>query len=261
MLLHVWPGLNFWYCLGIISSPSWVLSFLSTDFAKKTTGLVSIILISALISSWSATNFLLSKFYFSLRRNRRANRFFRGYERAGKTIGYALLFFGNVGLYYSSEKSIACMLTFLSLAFHCLCALLCLQTYTDFGALEFLLSASLNQALSLFGLCSFYSWLVIIACIVISGLRYCLEPVHPQGEATRDNEVELESGQMLPAIAKTYEEDDSASLSCSFLDLALSRAGAPFRRRRYHWPPQYSAKERGQVKKKLPESLNRSDSI
>ncbi|KAE9445852.1 hypothetical protein C3L33_22250, partial [Rhododendron williamsianum] len=233
MLLPVWPGLNFWFCLGIISSPSWVFSFLAMDFAKKTTGLVSALLISALVLSWSASNFALSKFYFSLRRNPETDRFFRAYEGAGKTIGYSLLFFGNVGLYYFSEKSVACMLTFLSLAVYCLCALLCIQPYADFGALEFLLSGSLNQALSLFGLRSSYSWLVIIACIAISGIRFCLEPVHPREEAKRDEiELELETGQ-LPA--KTYKEDphppllawladDNPSPSGSLLDLAPSRS-------------------------------------
>ncbi|KAE9445851.1 hypothetical protein C3L33_22251, partial [Rhododendron williamsianum] len=242
MLLPVWPGLNFWFCLGIISSPSWVFSFLAMDFAKKTTGLVSVVLILAIVLSWSASNLALSKFYFSLRRNPETDRFFRAYEGAGKTIGYALLSFGNVGLYYFYEKSVACMLTFLSLAVYCLCALLCIQPCADFGALEFLLSASLNQALSLFGLRSSRSWLVIIACIVISGIRYCLEPVYPPGEATRD-EIELESGQ-LPA--KTRKEDphplgarladDNSSTSGSFLDI-------PFRWR-FHLPLKYSAKER-----------------
>ncbi|KAF7153814.1 hypothetical protein RHSIM_Rhsim01G0209900 [Rhododendron simsii] len=252
MLLHVWPGLNFWFCLGIISSPSWVFSFLAMDFEKKATGLVSVVLILAIVLSWSASNLALTKFYFLLRRNPETDRFFRAYEGAGKTIGYSLLFFGNVGLYYFSEKSVACMLTFLSLAVYCLCALLCIQPYADFGALEFLLSASLNQALSLFGLRSSRSWLVMIACIVISGIRYCLEPVYPPEEATRD-EIELESGQ-LPA--KTHREeppplgarlaDDNPSTSGSFLDI-------PFRRR-FHlpliyspFPLKYSAMERDKV--------------
>lgn len=210
---------------------------------------------------------MLSKFYFSLQRNPETDRFFRGYEGAGKTIGYALLFFGNVGLYYLSEKSIACVLTFLSLAVYCLCTLLCIQPYTGFGALEFLLSASLNQSLSLFGLRSSYLWLIIIACIIISGIRYCLEPVHARGEATRD-EIELESGQV--PHDKTYKEDpstlgarfgdDSPSPSSSFLDLALSGSTSPFRRR-IRCPPEFSAEERGKVKKQLPEPLIRCDSI
>ncbi|KAH7863874.1 hypothetical protein Vadar_022929 [Vaccinium darrowii] len=250
MLLPVWPVLNFWYCLAIISSLSWVFSFFAMDFVKKTTGFVSIFLISALVLSWSASNFMLSKFYFSLQRNPETDRFFRGYDGAGKTIGYALLFFGNVGLYYLSEKSVACMLTFLSLAVYYLCTLLCIQPYTGFGALEFLQSASLNQSLSLFGLHSSYSWLVIIACIIISGIRYCLEPVHARGEATRD-EIELESGQV---PHKNYKEEtpplgarfggDSPSPSSSFLDLAISGSTSPFRRR-IRSPPEFSAEERG----------------
>ncbi|XP_058216255.1 uncharacterized protein LOC131327228 isoform X1 [Rhododendron vialii] len=188
-LLHVWPGLNFWYYLAIISSPAWVFSFLAMDFIKKTTDLVFIFLISTLALSCFAINFMLSQFYFSLPSIPETDRFFRGYQRAGKTIGYTLLFFGNVGLYYFTEKSVACMLTFLLLAFYCLCALFCIQPYTDFGALEFLLSACMNQTLSLFELRSSYSWLVIIACIVIAGIRFRLEPP----EATTD-EVDLESG-------------------------------------------------------------------
>ncbi|KAE9448056.1 hypothetical protein C3L33_20046, partial [Rhododendron williamsianum] len=146
-------------------------------------------MISTLALSCFASNFMLSEFYFSLPSIPETDRFFRGYQRAGKTIGYTLLFFGNVGLYYFTEKSIACMLTFLFLAFYCLCAFFCIQPYTDFGALEFLLSACMNQTLSLFGLRSSSSWLVIIACIVIAGIRFCLEPA----EATTD-EVDLESG-------------------------------------------------------------------
>ncbi|KAH7850662.1 hypothetical protein Vadar_001141 [Vaccinium darrowii] len=201
MLLHVWPGLNFWFCLAIIWSPSWVVSFLAMKFIKKTTGLVTISLISMLAFSWSASIVVLWKFYFLLRRNRDTNRFFSGYESAGKTIGFALLFFGNVGLYYFSEKSVACMLTFLFLAFYCLCFLLCIQPYTDFGALEFFLSGSLNQTLHVFGLRSPYSWLVIIACIVIAGIRYRLEPAHPPGQATCDEveEVQLEAGLLTKA--------------------------------------------------------------
>ncbi|KAG5549546.1 hypothetical protein RHGRI_014764 [Rhododendron griersonianum] len=187
-LLHVWPGLNFWYYLAIISSPAWVLSFLAMDFIKKTTDLVFIFLISTLTLSCFAINFMLSQFYFSLPSIPETDRFFRGYQRSGKTIGYTLLFFSNVGLYYFTEKSVACMLTFLFLAFYCLCALFCIQPYTDFGALEFLLNACMNQTLSLFGLRSSYSWLVIIACIVIVGIRFRLEPP----EATTD-EVDLES--------------------------------------------------------------------
>ncbi|KAI8573547.1 hypothetical protein RHMOL_Rhmol01G0286000 [Rhododendron molle] len=171
MLLPVWPGLNFWYILGVISSPSWFFSLLAMDFFKKTSGFVFTFLILTLVLLWSAVNFVVSKLYFSLRRNPNTDRFFRGYQRAGKTFGYALLYFGNVGLYYFSEKSVASILAFLLLAFYCLCTLFCIQPYTDLGVLEFLLGASLNQTLSLFGLRSSYSWLVIISCIVIGGIR------------------------------------------------------------------------------------------
>ncbi|KAF7152952.1 hypothetical protein RHSIM_Rhsim01G0209700 [Rhododendron simsii] len=262
MLLPVWPGLNFWYYLGIISSPSWFFSFLAMDFFKKTTGLVSVFLISTLIVLWSAGNCVLSKLFFSLQRNPEADRFFRGYEGAGKTVGFALLFFGNVGLYYFSEKSIACMLTFLFLAVYCLCTLFCIQPYTDFGTQEFLLSASLNQTLTLFGLRSLYSWLVIIACVVIAGIRYCLEPVHPSGsglEATNDEVHELESGQLLP-IHTNNEEDTPDSLGAqldinnpspfeSFLELALAGSTSPLSEGDFNI---------GRRKKKVLESLVKS---
>ncbi|XP_058211271.1 uncharacterized protein LOC131323472 [Rhododendron vialii] len=198
MLLPVWPGLNFWYILGIISSPSWFFSLLAMDFFKKTSGFVSTFLILTLVLLWSAVNFVVSKLYFSLLRNPNTDRFFRDYLRAGKTFGYALLYFGNVGLYYFSEKSVASILAFLFLAFYCLCTLFCIQPYTDFGVLEFLLGASLNQTLSLFGLRSSYSWLVIISCIVTAGIRYHLEPVHPPGSEEISDEDQLDSGQLLP---------------------------------------------------------------
>ncbi|KAE9445630.1 hypothetical protein C3L33_22474, partial [Rhododendron williamsianum] len=174
MLLPVSPGLNYWYFLAIISSLSWVLSSLAMDFIKKTTRPVSVFLIWTLVLSWFTSNSVLSKFYFSLQRNPDSDRFFHGYECAGKTIGYVLLLFGNVGLYYFSEKSVACMLTFLFLSFYCLCYLFCIQPYTDFGTLDFLLSATLNQTLNLFGLRSSSTWLVVVmvACIIgIAGLR------------------------------------------------------------------------------------------
>lgn len=175
---------------------------------------------------------MLSKLYFSLRGNPETDRFFRGYESAGKTIGYAVLIFGNVGLYYFSEKAVACLLTFLSFALYCLCTLFCIQPYTDFGALEFLLGASLNQTLSFFGLRSSYTWLVIIVCIVIAGIRYRLEPVHSPGEAT-SHEDQLESGLLLPM---TRNEDrppfgtrlyDNVSPSESFLELVPGGSTSP----------------------------------
>ncbi|KAE9444754.1 hypothetical protein C3L33_23348, partial [Rhododendron williamsianum] len=198
MLRPVRPSLNFWYYLGIISSPLWVFSFLAMDFVKKSTGLVAVLLIFTLVISGFISNFALSKHYFGLRRNPETGRFFYGYERAGKSTGCVLVFFGNVGLYYYSEKSVACMLTFLFLGFYCLSTILCIQPYTDFGVLEFLLSASMNQALSLFGIRSYLSWLIIIACIGIDGMRYCLEPVHPRSEGTRD-EVQLPTSVQPPA--------------------------------------------------------------
>lgn len=203
------------------------------DFMKKTTGLPSFFLISTLLLSWSAGNFVLSNLYFLLQENPETDRFFRGYQRAGKTIGYAVLFFGNVGLYFLPEKSVACLLTFLSLALYCLCTLFCIQPYTDFGALDFLLSATLNQTLSVFKLRSLYTWLVIIVCIVIAGIRYRLEPVHSPGEATSHEDL-LESG-LLPSM--TYEAvsplplvarlDDNPTPSDNFLELAPSGLTCP----------------------------------
>ncbi|KAG5540399.1 hypothetical protein RHGRI_020577 [Rhododendron griersonianum] len=112
------------------------------------------------------------------------------------------MYFGNVGLYYLSEKSVASILTFLFLAFYCICTLFCIQPYTDFGTIEFLLSASLNQTLSLLGLRSSYSWLVIIACIVIAGIRYHLEPVYPPGLEATSDEGQHDSGELLPITSK-----------------------------------------------------------
>ncbi|KAI8573557.1 hypothetical protein RHMOL_Rhmol01G0286700 [Rhododendron molle] len=209
MLLPVWPGLNFWYILGVISSPSWFFSLLAMDFFKKTSGFVFTFLILTLVLLWSGINFVVSKLYFSLRRNPNSDRFFRRYQRSGKTFGYALLYFGNAGLYYFSEKSVASILAFLLLAFYCLCTLFCIQPYTDFGTIEFLLSASLNQTLSLFGLRSSYSWLVIIACIVIAGIRYHLEPVHPLGSGATSDEDQLDSGQLLPISSKKEDPPPS----------------------------------------------------
>ncbi|KAE9459893.1 hypothetical protein C3L33_08204, partial [Rhododendron williamsianum] len=231
MLHPVTPGLDFWYYLGITSSPSWVFSFLAMDFIKKTTGVISIILISTLLLSWLASNFVLSWFYFSLR-NQQTNRFLRGYEDTGKAIGFALLLFGNVGLYYFSEKSVACMLTFLFLAFYGLCTLFCIQPCTDFGALDFLISASLNQALSLFRLRSSYFWLGTSAFIVIAGIRFYLEPKHSPGEAT-SLEVHVEAGQ---SHHMTNEDDppppgarldDNPSPSGSSPKIALSESANP----------------------------------
>ncbi|KAH7862925.1 hypothetical protein Vadar_011175 [Vaccinium darrowii] len=190
MLIYVPPSLNFWFYLAIISSPSWVFSFSAMDFVKKTSGLVFIFLISTLTLLGCAGNLVLSYFYLYPQ----TNRSFRGYECAGKTIGFVLVVLGNVGLCYFPEKSVACILTFLFLAFYCLCALFCIQPYTGFGALEFLLTASLNPTLRRFGLPSPYSWLVIIACIVIAGIRFRLQPVHPPEQATSD---EVDEGQQL----------------------------------------------------------------
>ncbi|KAI8571223.1 hypothetical protein RHMOL_Rhmol01G0102300 [Rhododendron molle] len=261
MLLPVSPSLNFWYYLAIISSLSWVFSSLAMDFIKKTTRPVSVFLISTLVLSWFTSNSVLSKFYFSLQRNPETDRFFHGYEGAGKTIGYVLLLFGNVGLYYFSEKSVACLLTFLFLSFYCLCCLLCIQPYTDFGTLEFLLSATLNQTLNLFGLRSSSTWLVMVACIGIAGLRYCLEPVHSPGEAT-SGEAQLESGQLLPTaceeepppLGAQLVNKDPSQFGC-ILELALSGSTNPLLEGdfigRLKIPP-----KRGPVKKKLiPESF------
>ncbi|GFY80311.1 hypothetical protein Acr_01g0001200 [Actinidia rufa] len=126
--------------------------------------------------------------------------FFRGYECVGRTVGYALVLFGNIGLYYYSEKSIACMLTVLFLGFFCLCTLFYIQPFTDFGVLDFFLSASLTQALSLFGL-HIYSWLVFIAVMVIAGLRYQLEKLLHQPPR------EVESGRMANADSEGEARD------------------------------------------------------
>ncbi|KAF7154332.1 hypothetical protein RHSIM_Rhsim01G0214500 [Rhododendron simsii] len=219
MLRPVRPSLNFWYYLGIISSPSWVFSFLAMDFVKRSTGLVAVLLIFTLVISGFISNFALSKHYFGLRRNPETGRFFYGYERAGKSAGYVLVLFGNIGLYCYSEKSVACILTFLFLGFYCLSTLLCIQPYTDFGVLEFLLSASTNQALCLFGIRSYWSWLVIIACIGLAGMRFCLEPVHRRGERTRDEVQVLPTSVQPPAtyggLENRWEVYEDPSLEVS----------------------------------------------
>lgn len=257
MLSPIPPGLNFWYYLAIISSFPWVFSSLAMDFIKKTARPASTFLILTIVLSWFAANFTLSKSYFSLQRNPETDRFFHGYEDTGKTIGYVLLFFGNVGLYYFSEKSIACLLTFLFLSFYCLCSLLCIQPYTDFGTLEFLLSATLNQTLTLFGLRSSRTWLVMIACVGIAGLRHCQEPGHSQEEATSNDEARLESGQLLPMISPPgaqLDNKDPSQFGC-VLELALSGSTNPLLEGdfigRLKIPP-----KRGSVKKKaIPESF------
>ncbi|KAG5566612.1 hypothetical protein RHGRI_002241 [Rhododendron griersonianum] len=229
MLIDVWPGHKFgshkfWYIFGMISSPSWFFSLLAMDFFKKTSGFVFTFLILALVLLWSAGNFVVSMLYFSLRRNPNTGHFFRGYQRAGKTFGYALLYFGNLGLYYFSEKSVASILTFLFLALYCLCTLFCLQPYTDFGTIEFLLSTSLNQTLSHFGLRSSYSWLVIIACIVIAGIRYHLEPAHPPGSRATSDEDQLDSGQLLLITSK---KEDPPPLSVLLKEEPSVGSGVP----------------------------------
>ncbi|KAF7152682.1 hypothetical protein RHSIM_Rhsim01G0209800 [Rhododendron simsii] len=195
MLLRVWPGLNFWYILGVISSPSWFFSLLAMDFFKKTSGFVFTFLISALVLLWSAGNFVVSKLYFSLRRNPKTVRFFRDYQRAGKIFGYALLYFGNVGLYYFSEKSVASILTFLFLALYCLCTLFCIQPHTDFGTIEFLLIAT--------------------------GIRYILEPGATSDEDQRD------SGQLLPITSKKEDPPPPSDSSVLFEEEPSAGSGVP----------------------------------
>ncbi|XP_057509656.1 uncharacterized protein LOC130792196 [Actinidia eriantha] len=231
MLHPVWSCLNFWYIFGVFSSVSWFYSALHMEFMKKGTGSVTVFWGLAISISWSIANFVFSKLYLQLKLDPEAIRFFRGYERVGKTTGYTLLFFGNVGLYYYSEKSIACMMTFFFLAVHCLCALLCIQPYTDFGALEFLLSASLNQALSLFGF-HLYPWLVIIVCIGVAGVRYCLEPVDPPKGARSSDTIGGKVGRARDPTAKyTF-----VGLNCSSV-LAIRRILSQLTIEQVNWTP------------------------
>ncbi|GFY80312.1 hypothetical protein Acr_01g0001210 [Actinidia rufa] len=190
MLHHVWPDVCFWYFLGLCSSLLWLISSMGMEFVKKSTPLVGIFVRLTILFSWFGGNNALSIIFFSSKDNPRTDHFFRGYECVGRTVGYALILLGNIGLHYYSEKSIACMLTFLFLGFYCLCALFYIQPFTDFGVLDFFLSASFTQALSLFGL-HIYSWLVFIAVIAIAGLRYKLEP-----ELLHQPPREVESGRM-----------------------------------------------------------------
>ncbi|KAG5559053.1 hypothetical protein RHGRI_008840 [Rhododendron griersonianum] len=97
----------------------------------------------------------------------------------------------SVSTTYFSEKSVACMLTFLFLSFYCLCYLFCIQPYTDFGTLDFLLSATLNQTLNLFGLRSSSTWLVVVMVACIIGI-YSRAPVPSRAVASPRRERERE---------------------------------------------------------------------
>ncbi|KAL7198302.1 hypothetical protein ACSBR2_020743 [Camellia fascicularis] len=201
MLREVRPSLFCWCYLGIFASLAWLFSCLKMDFLNKITGVVANILVRlTIILSWFVLNVWLNEALLFFLDQPRQDRLFCGYKRLGKTVGSALLFFGNIGLYYYSEKSIACMLTFLFLALHCLCALFCIQPYTDFGVLEFLLGASLNQGLCLFGIHSYSFWFVFIACIVVVGLRYCLEPTNKSKPNSLSVQLEIGSISALPSV-------------------------------------------------------------
>ncbi|GFY80314.1 hypothetical protein Acr_01g0001230 [Actinidia rufa] len=193
MLHPVWPSVYFWYFLGLCSSLLWLFPSMEMEFIKKSTPLVGVFVYLIILISWFGGNLVLSIIFVSLIKNPRTDNFFRGYEWVGKTVGRFLVLLGNIGLYYYSEKSIACMLTFLFLGFYCLCTFLYIQPFTDFGVLDFFLTASLTQALRLFGL-HIYSWLVFIAVMVLAGLRYYLEPAFLQ-----QTPREVESGRMANA--------------------------------------------------------------
>ncbi|PSS36534.1 Splicing factor, arginine/serine-rich 7 [Actinidia chinensis var. chinensis] len=193
MLHPVWPSVYFWYFLGLCSSLLWLFPSMEMEFIKKSTPLVGGVVYLIILISWFGGNLVLSIIFVSLIKNPRTDNFFRGYECVGKTGGRVLVLLGNIGLYYYSEKSIACMLTFLFLGFYCLCTFFYIQPYTDFGVLDFFLTASLTQALRLFGL-HIYSWLVFIAVMVLAGLRYYLEPAFLQQPPR-----EVESGHMANA--------------------------------------------------------------
>lgn len=250
------PGLGFWFYLGIISSLASVTSFLKTDFIEKTTGLFSFFPILIVLIICFTSNLKLSQFYWSSPRNQETIRFFRGYERAGKTIGFTILLFGNVGLFYFSEKSVAFMLTCLFLSFYCLCILFCIQPYTDFGALDFFVSASLNQTLSLFKLRSSYFWLGISAFIVIEGIRFFLEPKHFPEEAT-SNQTPLQTGLLHsmtdppPPGAQSDNHPSSSGSSHQMSANPLSEGDAIGHR---NIPP-----GRGPPRENLPEFKSRSD--
>ncbi|KAL7198303.1 hypothetical protein ACSBR2_020744 [Camellia fascicularis] len=108
MLHQVWPSLVFWNYLGFISSIGWLFFFLHTDVFSKTTVLVTLMGITTFLS-WFILCVLNYKTFVFLQANPQVDRFFAGYERIGRILGSALLFFGNIGLYYYSEKSIACI--------------------------------------------------------------------------------------------------------------------------------------------------------
>ncbi|KAL7198301.1 hypothetical protein ACSBR2_020742 [Camellia fascicularis] len=225
------------------------------DFLNKITGVVANILVRlTIILAWFVLNVLLHKAFMFFLGQPRQDRFFCGYKRLGKAVGSALLFFGNIGLYYYSEKSIACMLTFLFLALHCLCALFCIQPYTDFGVLEFLLGASLNQGLSLFGIHSYSFWFVLIACILISGLHYCLDPTNKSkskySNLTLPVQLEIGSNSALPPVRFGFKWDQMQVWQ--FLQFNYTRI---FFRNSYRWfnyAPMYKKKEDHQDDHQVP---------
>ncbi|GMP98909.1 hypothetical protein CsSME_00046611 [Camellia sinensis var. sinensis] len=210
------------------------------DFLNKITGVVANILVRlTIILSWFVLNVLRNDALLFFLGQQPQDRLFRGYKRLGKTVGSALLFFGNIGLYYYSEKSIACLLTFLFLALHCLCALFCIQPYTDFGVLEFFLGTSLNQGLCLFGIHSCSFWFVFIACIVVVGLRYCLEPTNKSNPNSLSVQLEIGSISALPSVWLCFKSVwVFLQFNCArIFNLALFVYPAPLPTRSFHYLP------------------------
>lgn len=143
---------------------------------KKSTGLISVCLSLPLYFFSIILPCIVGYVVWRLKSNPELKKLFEGHKRTGKIIGALLLSFGNVGLDYFTEKSVACMLTFLFLAVYFLSILCCIQPCTDFGILELLLSACSIVALRRFGVLHFCSWLVVLACLLIDVIRYLLDP-------------------------------------------------------------------------------------
>lgn len=181
MLRPVWPSLFFWWILGFIFSYLSVWQLYSMEiFKKRHDFLVTVGWNLTIFFSWYIETIVLSLLWASQLNPNSVHLLLQGRERLEKTVGATLLLCGNILVYYYSQKSVAGILVFLFLACHCLCTLCYLQPYTDFGVLDFLLSASLNQSLTLFGLRRINTWLVLVACVAVAGLRYWLEPLEPK---------------------------------------------------------------------------------
>ena len=194
MLRPVWPCAFFWFLLVFVFSSVSILETYRMEIFGKGIFLVDVVVNLALVLGWVFGLLVFFCVFVHRQLNPSVDRLFQGYGVVKKATVAALLFLGNILVYYFSEKSVACMLTFFFLACFWFCVLCCLQPCTDFGVLDFLLSASLNVALNLCGV-RIHTWLVSMACILVILLRYFLDPMSPPEEAVSSNsQVQLQDG-------------------------------------------------------------------